>query len=78
MIFYLSVCQLTTGSLKDAGDGRLPVVGGALGVSQQMDSYSENSINFLRWSSDLWSLAVLMNIGSIRIAGADIQNNLLS
>lgn len=46
--FYLSVCQLTTGSLKDAGDGRLPVVGGALGVSQQMDSYSENSINFLR------------------------------
>lgn len=48
MIFYLSVCQLTTGSLKDAGDGRLPVVGGALGVSQEMDSYSKNSINFLR------------------------------
>lgn len=64
--------------MKDAGDGRLPLAGGALGVSQQIDSYSKKSINFLRWSSDLWSLGVLMNISGIRIAGADIQNKLLS
>lgn len=65
--------------LKEAGNVGLPLVGSVLGVNQQIDSLSKESINFLRWSFDLWSPKVLTSVSGVSgVAGADVQSNLLS